>query len=119
MSGSTPAEKMATDSAVTHAATAAPLARAASRKLAVLSEVARNAALEIAATALERNAAEIIAANAEDVRVAEKLMREGKMSAALLARLRVTEKNVREMAEKVRSVVSLPDPLCRRLAVTE
>jgi len=119
MSGSTPAGKTATNAAVTHAATAARLARAASRKLAVLSESARNAGLEIAATALERNAGEIIAANTEDVRAAEKLMREGKMSAALLARLRVSEKGVREMVDKVRSVVSLPDPLGRRLAVTE
>jgi glutamate-5-semialdehyde dehydrogenase len=37
----------------------------------------------------------------------------------MLARLRVTEKSVREMAEKVRSVAGLPDPLGRRLAVTE
>ena len=119
MSGSTPAGKTATNSAVTNAAAAARLARAAARKLAVLSEAARNAALEIAASALERNAREIIVANAEDVRAAEKLMREGKMSAALLARLRVTEKGIREMVDKVRSVVSLPDPLGRRLAVTE
>src|SRR6267378_6292892 len=41
------------------------------------------------------------------------------MPAAILARLRVTEKSLREMAEKVRGVARLPDPLGRRLAVTE
>jgi glutamate-5-semialdehyde dehydrogenase len=101
------------------AAEAAKLARAASRKLAVLSEGTRNAALERAALRLEENAARILAANAEDVRAAEELARTGKMPAAMLARLRMNEKSVGEMAEKVRSVVRLPDPLGRRLAVTE
>ncbi len=101
------------------AAGAASLARAASRKLAVLSESARNETLEKAAARFEKNAARILAANAEDVRAAEELARAGKMSAAMLARLRMTEKSVAEIAEKVRSVVRLPDPLGRRLAVTE
>jgi glutamate-5-semialdehyde dehydrogenase len=98
---------------------AARLARAASRKLAVLNEKTRNAALETAATRLEENAVRILAANVEDVQVAEEQAAAGKMPAALLARLRVTENSVHEMAEKVRSVVRLPDPLGRRLAVTE
>jgi glutamate-5-semialdehyde dehydrogenase len=37
----------------------------------------------------------------------------------MLARLRVTEKSIREMAEKVRGVAQLRDPLGRRLSVTE
>jgi len=41
------------------------------------------------------------------------------MSAAMLARLLVTEKSIGEMAEKVRGVAQLPDPLGKRLAVTE
>ena len=44
------------------AAEAAKLARAASRKMAVLSEGVRNAALEAAAARLEENAARILAA---------------------------------------------------------
>lgn len=101
------------------AAEAAKLARAASRKLAVLSEEKRNSALQAAAKRLETNAAKILAANEEDVRVAEELVRAGKMSAAVLARLRVTERSVQEMAGKVRGVAALPDPLGRALAVTE
>jgi len=101
------------------AAEAARGARAASRRLAVLSEQQRNAALLLAAERLEENEGQIVAANAEDVRAAEALARSGKMSQAMLARLRVTEKSIADMAEKVRSVGRLPDPLGRKLSVTE
>src|SRR6266481_5556477 len=114
-----PAEKLTKGPATPTAADAAKLARSASRKLAVLSEEKRNGALQAAAKRLETNSAKILAANAEDVRAAEELARAGKMPAAMLARLRVTEKNIREMAEKVRGVARLPDPLGRRLAMTE
>jgi glutamate-5-semialdehyde dehydrogenase len=84
-----------------------------------LSEETRNGVLQAAVKRLEENVATILAANAEDIRVAEELVRTGKMSAAMLARLRVTEKSVLDMAEKVRGVAKLPDPLGRQLAVTE
>ena len=115
----TQTERTARVVAVSSAAEAAKLARAASRKLAVLSEETRNTVLLSAATRLEENLAKILNANAEDVRVAEELVRTGKMSAAMLARLRMTENSVREMAEKVRGVARLPDQLGRQLAVTE
>jgi glutamate-5-semialdehyde dehydrogenase len=114
-----PAEELAKGLATSNAADAAKLARTASRKLAILSEEKRNGALQAAAKRLEANSAKILAANAEDVRGAEESVRAGKMPAAMLARLRVTEKSIREMAEKVRGVAQLPDPLGRRLAVTE
>ncbi|SRR6266404_2492910 len=114
-----PAEELTKGRATSSAADAAKLARAASRKLAVLSEEKRNGVLQAAAKRLETNAAKILAANEEDVRAAEELVRVGKMSAAMLARLRVTQQGVREMAEKVRGVARLPDPLRRRLAATE
>src|SRR2546430_4049166 len=105
--------------AESHPAKAAKLARAASRKLALLSEAARNRILEKAAARLEENSVAILAANEKDVRAAKELMRTGKISATMLARLRVTETSVREMAEKVRGVARLPDPLGRRLMATE
>jgi glutamate-5-semialdehyde dehydrogenase len=114
-----PAEELAKGLATSNAADAAKLARTASRKLAILTEEKRNGALQAAAKRLEANSAKILAANAEDVRAAEESVRAGKMSAAILARLRVTEKSIREMAEKLRGVAQLPDPLGRRLAVTE
>jgi len=98
---------------------AARLARVASRKLAAVSEQQRNSALLLAAERLEEGEGQIVAANAEDVRAAEVLARTEKMSPAMLTRLRVTEKSVADMAEKVRSVVRLPDPLGRKLSVTE
>src|SRR5215813_13689945 len=85
------------------AADAARRARAASRRLAVLSEKQRNAALLLGAERLEENEGQIVAANAEDLRAAEPLVRSGTMSGAMLARLRVSEKSVADMAEKVRS----------------
>ena len=118
MSG-TMTEKTAKGLHPLNATGAAKLARVASRKLAVLCEATRNSVLERAAKRLEENAARVVAANLNDVHDAEELVRTGKMSAAMLARLRVTEENIREMAEKVRGVAKLPDPLRRRLAATE
>lgn len=118
-SGGTHAEKTAESRTSLGAARAAGLARVASRKLAVLSEATRNAVLEAAAKRLEENAARIVSANADDVGDAEELVQAGQMSGATLARLRVTEKSVHEMADRVRGVAKLADPLGRRLAVTE
>ena len=118
MSGKT-AEKSAKSSAAWSASEAAKRARAASRKLAVLSENTRNSILEIAARGLQENAERVVVANQEDIRDGEELVRLGKMSRAMLARLGVTQKGVAEMAEKVLEVAKLPDPLGRRLSVTE
>src|SRR5437899_1846699 len=118
-SGGTHAEKWAENPTSLGAARAAGLARVASRKLAVLSEATRNAVLEAAAKRLEENAARIVSANTDDVGDAEELVQAGQMSGAMLARLRVTEKSVHEMAHRVRGVAKLADPLGRRLAVTE
>ncbi|HEY1424942.1 MAG TPA: glutamate-5-semialdehyde dehydrogenase [Candidatus Acidoferrum sp.] len=107
------------NSPVSGVAEAAKLARAASRRLAVLNADARNEILELSARHLEENVSRILKANQEDLHAAEKLVRDGEMSRALLARLRVTENGVRDMAEKVRGVARLPDPLGRRLATTE
>jgi glutamate-5-semialdehyde dehydrogenase len=114
-----PREQAGSSLADSSAANAAKLARGASRKLALLSERTRNTVLEAAATRLEENSARILRANGGDVRAAEELVRAGTMSEAMLVRLRLSEKSVREMAEKVRGVAILADPLGRRLAVTE
>jgi glutamate-5-semialdehyde dehydrogenase len=119
MRGGVQTEETARGVAALTTAQAARMARATSRKLAALSEEARNKALETAAKRLEENRARIVAANQEDVRAAEELVGVEEISAAMLARLRVTDRSAREMAEKVRGVARLPDPLGRRLAVTE
>ena len=94
-------------------------AREAARALARLSAEARNEILLAAAKALEENQEKILAANAEDCRAAEAAVAAGEMSAAMLARLRVSERGVAQMAKQVREVAGLRDPLGRRLATTE
>jgi len=94
-------------------------AREASRVLATLSAEARNEALLAAAEAIAESKERILAANALDCRAAESAVAAGKMSAPMLARLRVNERGVAQMAAQVRGVAGLPDPLGRRLAATE
>ena len=100
-------------------AEAARAARIASRQLAKLSAEARNRALLAIAEKYKKEQDRILRANEEDCREGEALVRSGKMSAAVLARLRISEAGIREMAKKLREVAGLPDPLGKRLAVTE
>jgi len=92
----------------------AEAAKRASRVLAGLDEGKRNAALEAMAQALEAASAELLAANLEDVRA------EGeRLSPATLARLKLDDAKLAEMAEQVRSVGRLADPLGRVLDAME
>jgi len=94
-------------------------ARAAARKLALLSNEARNSLLLGVARRTEQNAPAILAANAEDCRAAEGLVRSGELSEAAFARLHVTEKTIREMILRLEEVARLADPIGKRLATTE
>ena len=67
------------------------------------------------AKALEQHAAEILAANAEDVREAEALVKSGELSQALLKRLHLDAAKLAEMVRGVRAVAELPDPSGRIL----
>ncbi len=92
----------------------AEAARRASRVLATLENAARNRALEAMAAAIEPASARLLQANAEDLRAAGE-----SLSPATLARLRLSEAKLKEMAEQVRSVAALPDPLGRVLDAIE
>lgn len=94
-------------------------AKVASRQLALLPGERRNAALLAAAFVIEERKLEILAANERDCREAARAIEEGRMTRAMLKRLRTTEQGVAEMAARVRDVAALPDPLGRSLAVTE
>jgi glutamate-5-semialdehyde dehydrogenase len=94
-------------------------ARHAAHILAALSNERRNEALLTAADALEARADEILAANEKDCAAALPAVEHAEMSRAMFARLRTTERGITEMAARVRDVARLPDPLHRRLAVTE
>ena len=94
-------------------------AKRASRVLASLDEGARNVALEEMATALEAASGELLEANAEDLRDAASFAEAERLSAATLARLKLSEAKLREMVEQMRSVAALPDPLGRVLDAVE
>ncbi len=82
-------------------------AKVASRALATASRGTKDAALNAVADALVTHAAEIVAANAEDV----DRERAGGMSEGLLDRLALTEDRVAAIADALREVAGLPDPV--------
>ncbi|HYK38564.1 MAG TPA: glutamate-5-semialdehyde dehydrogenase [Candidatus Eremiobacteraceae bacterium] len=94
-------------------------ARAAARRLVLLAGDARNSLLSAVAEHTKQNAARILSANAEDCKAAEELLRQGKLSQAAFARLRVTEKTIHEMILRLEEVIRLEDPIGKRLATTE
>lgn len=85
----------------------AQAAREAALKLAASSLQQRNAVLEAVAIKLENHRQRILQANAQDV---EKATSEG-LSAPLLSRLKLTDDKCQRMAEGLRSLAQLPDPL--------
>jgi glutamate-5-semialdehyde dehydrogenase len=94
-------------------------AKVASRLLASVPVVRRDAALNVAAAAIEDRRLEILAANKRDCDEAIRAVAVGNMSRALFDRLQVNERSVAQMANGVREVAALPDPLGQTLAVTE
>jgi glutamate-5-semialdehyde dehydrogenase len=82
-------------------------ARRAARALALLSPPAKDRGLLAWADALEARTAEILEANDGDVRAA----RTSGASAAMIDRLKLEAERVRQMAEGLRQVAALPDPV--------
>ena len=91
--------------------TLAKQARAASRELAKLSTVEKNACLIAMADALMVNKAAIQEANARDMKAGA----ESGLSSAMLDRLKLDDKRVSGMAQGLREVAALPDPTGRLL----
>ncbi|MCF6370200.1 glutamate-5-semialdehyde dehydrogenase [Rhizobium halophilum] len=82
-------------------------ARAAARALATASTKAKNDALEAMADALVADKAEMLKANADDLRQVE-----GKgLQASFIDRLTLTSKSVDGMAQALREIAALPDPV--------
>lgn len=84
-------------------------ARQASFAMAGLSESVKNDALSEMAGALEASASAIINSNSVDLKAA----RGAKLPAALIDRLTIDRKRVKEMADSMRAVAALPDPVGR------
>jgi len=85
----------------------AETAKNASREIAWLSSEEKNAALLSMAGLLERSRGEIKEANRKDLAAGEK----AGLSAALLDRLRITPERLRAMADGLRDVAALDDPV--------
>ncbi|MHC4948687.1 MAG: glutamate-5-semialdehyde dehydrogenase [Planctomycetota bacterium] len=87
-------------------------AAAAARRAAVASAAERNAMLEAMADGLARGRDAVLAANARDLEAGAA----AGLSAALLDRLRLDDERLAEMAEGLRTVAGLPDPVGRVLS---
>jgi glutamate-5-semialdehyde dehydrogenase len=82
-------------------------ARLASRKMATLSSGVKNDLLKAMATALELSEEELRSENAKDLQTA----RENNMAAAMIDRLTLSSAVVQGMADGLREVAALPDPV--------
>jgi glutamate-5-semialdehyde dehydrogenase len=82
-------------------------AKDASRLLAGLPEDRKSRALEAMADRLESDTRSLLDSNAIDLRYA----REKEISGAMVDRLRLTDRSIEEMAQGIREVAALPDPI--------
>lgn len=82
-------------------------ARAAARPLALASSETKRRALLLMADAILANEDAILSANAIDLKNGE----EARLSAALMDRLKLTSARIRDMAEGVRTIAALEDPV--------
>ena len=82
-------------------------ARVAATQLAPMTRAAKDAALLAMADALEAESAAVIAANREDLERG----REAGLTEAILDRLALDEKRISAMADGLRQVAALPDPV--------
>jgi len=83
-------------------------AKAATASLAMLNTEAKNAALLAMADSLETNTEAILAANALDVEAAREQMND-----VMIDRLRLTAERIKGMANGIREVIGLSDPVGR------
>ena len=104
---------MDTDLAVT-VRQLAEAARAASLRLAVASTEAKHRALLALAEKIESSIPALVAANAKDLEAG----RAAGLSSAMLDRLTLNDARIRQMAQGVREIVALPDPVGAELERT-
>jgi glutamate-5-semialdehyde dehydrogenase len=93
----------------------AKAAKGASLKLALASTVEKNRALTLMANALTDEAAYLLKENAKDIATAWK----AKLSTAMIDRLTLDPKRIETMADGLREVEKLQDPVGEALRVTE
>jgi len=84
-------------------------ARAASARLALLSRSEKNGILQAAADAIEAHEQRILEANRKDIE-------NSGLEGAMRERLLLTPSRIRDMAQGVREVAALPDPIGETIA---
>ncbi|MFC1690582.1 glutamate-5-semialdehyde dehydrogenase [Nanoarchaeota archaeon] len=94
-------------------------ARESSLKLANLDTNTKNKVLEAMAVAIEENTQQILEANKKDLDEAKVLVEKGEMSNALYKRLVADESKIKQMAESIRSVAKLEDPVGKKISGLE
>jgi len=94
-------------------------AKIASKKIAVVSLEIRNSALINIAQSIENSRESIFAANESDLKNAEILVNENKISKSTFNRLKLDENKMRDMIQGVRDVAKLEDPIGKILLKRE
>jgi len=95
------------------------LAKSASIPLASVPGATKNSALAAMASALDSNREKIISANKKDLEAAEKLVEAGKLSKALVKRLKVDDVKIDEMIAGIKDVIKFDDPVGKTLSALE
>ena len=94
-------------------------AKEASLKIADLSTEIKNKALLKIADGIETAKDEIFEANNVDLKIAQKLVDDGKLSKSTYNRLVFSEVKMRDMVAGIRDVAKLEDPINKKLLVRE
>ncbi|HEY9204336.1 MAG TPA: glutamate-5-semialdehyde dehydrogenase [Candidatus Methanoperedens sp.] len=95
------------------------LAKSASIPLASVPGTTKNNALAAMAEALDSNRGTIISSNKKDLAAAEKLVEAGRLSKALVKRLKVDDTKIDEMIAGIRDVIKFEDPVGKTLSSLE
>ena len=94
-------------------------AKKASIELANLSERIKNIALEAMAEAIDKERQAILDANSKDLEYATELKNKGKLTQALVDRLKVSNSKINEMIAGIRDVIKLKDPVGDTISTLE
>ncbi len=94
-------------------------AKSSSIPLASVPGATKDKALEAMALALDSNREKIISANKKDIAAAEKLVEAGRLSKALLKRLKVDDVKIDEMIAGIKDVIKFEDPVGKTLSALE
>lgn len=90
-------------------------AKEASIKLASLSTLTKNEALEAIADSIENDIYFVYEANKKDLEIATKMLESGEITEAVFNRLKLDENKARDMVQGIRDLVYLEDPVNKKL----